>query len=500
MKNLFFSSLFVAVVASACTQPPAASSSESPNKPPALSSIREDELREDIFTLAGDDMRGKRAGTVDELRAAAWVAEQARQAGLKPAGDDGTYFQFFPLRRKQVAEESKLQVNGQPLTLWEDAWVTSPVAGNINNAPVVWLKSLADTTGQDFTGKVVAMSLQPPATLPAKGMSLWGYRYILSALRQQATTLRSQGASAIVLVSDSMAEANLAFAGHGFEEGTYQLEDAANNQYGSSTPLILVKQKFASNLQQAQAKITAAINVNSYVYPSINVVAVAPGTDPELRDEYVLFSGHHDHDGVGVPIDGDSIWNGADDNASVSVALLAIGRAWTQSLGKRSALFVWHGAEERGLFGSRWYAEHPTVEKESIVAVLNGDMIGRNAPDSAALLGAIPPHRNSTNLVNMAMQANEQLTKFTVDTSWDEASHPEGWYFRSDHLPYARAGIPAIFFTTLLHPDYHTPRDEPKGIDISKLARMTQWMYATGWAVSETAERPDVDPGAKLER
>ena len=229
-------------------------------------------------------------------------------------------------------------------------------------------------------------------------------------------------------------------------------------------------------------------------------MARAPGSDPALKDEHVLFSGHHDHDGIGAVVDGDSIYNGADDNATVTVALIAIGKAWVQQPGKRSGLFVWHGAEERGLLGSRWYVEHPTVPKESIVAVLNADMIGRNAPDSAALLGSIPPHRNSTDLVDMALNANQEFTKFSLDTSWDEASHPEGWYFRSDHLPYARAGIPAIFFTTLLHPDYHTPRDEAEFIDIEKLTRMTRWMYATGWAVSQNLKRPATDPDAKLER
>jgi len=224
------------------------------------------------------------------------------------------------------------------------------------------------------------------------------------------------------------------------------------------------------------------------------VVAKAAGADPKLRDEYVLFSGHHDHDGVGNPIDRDSIWNGADDNASVTVGMLAIGRAWIAKPGKRSALFVWHGAEERGLLGSRWYAAHPTVNKGSIVAVLNGDMIGRNAIDSAALLGTLPPHKNSTQLVDMAMRANDALTHFKVDFSWDDPKHPENWYFRSDHLPYAQAGIPAIFFTTLLHPDYHTPRDEPQRIDIQKLAKMTKWMYATGWLVSQTPQKPAIDP------
>ncbi|MCC9169042.1 M28 family peptidase [Pontibacter harenae] len=503
MKKLSTCLFLALALSSACTssKPSATSSADAPaTSPPALDAIREDQLREDLFALASDDMRGKRAGTTDELRAAAWVAEQARKAGLEPAGDDGTYFQFFPLRRTHMADISQIQINGKSLKLWQEAWVTSPATSNLQNTSVVWLNSMADTTRQNIKGKVVAMELQAPSRLPAEGMSLWGYRYILSAVRQQGSTLRNSGAAAIILVADSTAEANMAFAGHGFEEGQYQLEGAAGTTSQNNIPVILTLPSAAQNLRSPNAKVSANLEVESFVYPSINVVAKAPGTDAQLKNKYVLFSGHHDHDGVGVAIDGDSIWNGADDNATVSVALLAIGRAWTKAPGKRSGLFVWHGAEERGLYGSRWYSEHPTVPKESIVAVLNGDMIGRNAPDSAALLGSTPPHRNSTALVDMAMQANEQLTKFTVDTSWDDQQHPEGWYFRSDHLPYARAGIPAIFFTTLLHADYHTPRDEAERIDIDKLTRMTKWMYATGWAVSQTPQKPGVDPGAKLER
>ena len=100
----------------------------------------------------------------------------------------------------------------------------------------------------------------------------------------------------------------------------------------------------------------------------------------------------------------------------------------------------------------------------------------------------------------MAMEANREGPGFKLDTLWDKADHVEGWYFRSDHLPYARAGIPAIMFSTLLHPDYHTPRDEPSRIDIPKLQKMTQWMYATAWIVANAKVRPDVIPGFKLER
>ncbi len=214
----------------------------------------------------------------------------------------------------------------------------------------------------------------------------------------------------------------------------------------------------------------------------------------------MLYSAHQDHDGVRHVVQGDSSWNGADDNATVSVALLAIGRAIRANPTRRSSLFVWHGSEERGLHGSYWFAAKPTVPKESIVAVLNGDMIGRNHPDTAALLGSQPPHRNSPALTEMALTANDRVTKFVVDSSWDRPTHREGWYFRSDHLPYARAGIPALFFTTLLHADYHTPNDEPDRIDIAKLRRMTQWMYATGWAVGNADQRPALDPNFRLER
>jgi Zn-dependent M28 family amino/carboxypeptidase len=232
----------------------------------------------------------------------------------------------------------------------------------------------------------------------------------------------------------------------------------------------------------------------------VNIVAKAPGTDAQLKKEYVLFSTHQDHDGVRAPVASDSIYNGADDNATGCAALLAIMRAFQQQPARRSALFVYHGAEERGLLGSRYYSANPTVPQASIVAVLNAEMMGRNAADSAALLGATAPHLNSSDLVKTALAANQAGPKFKLDTEWDKATHPEGWYFRSDHLPYARLGIPAVMYTSLLHPDYHTPRDEPSRIDYPKLTRMTQWMYLTGWAVANRTAPPAREPGFKLER
>ena len=234
--------------------------------------------------------------------------------------------------------------------------------------------------------------------------------------------------------------------------------------------------------------------------PSCNIVGIIRGTDATLRDEYVLYSSHQDHDGVRYIVGKDSVWAGADDNGSVSVAVLAAARAFVKQPAKRSILIVFHGAEERGLLGSRYHAAHPVVPLSQIVAVLNGDMIGRNNPDSASLLGIQPPHRNSSDLVAMALKANDLTGKFKLDSIWDRPSHPEGWYFRSDHVPYARLGVPAVEYSTNLHPDYHTPRDTPANIDYAKLTRMTQWMYLTGWFVANAPTRPAIDQGFTLER
>ena len=232
----------------------------------------------------------------------------------------------------------------------------------------------------------------------------------------------------------------------------------------------------------------------SFAYPSVNIVGRVRGTDPALRDQYVLFSSHQDHDGVRYDINGDSIWNGADDNGSVSVALLAAARAFVKQPGRRSALFVYHGAEERGLLGSRYFVSHPIVPLDHIAAVVNGDMIGRNNPDTASLMGVQPPHMNSRELIAMALQANELTGKFKLDSLWDRPTHVEGWYRRSDHLPYAEACVPAVEFSTNLHPDYHTPRDNPDAVNYAKLTRMAQWMYLTGWFVANGDRRPSLEP------
>ena len=499
-----WSASFLFVVLLACSRSPVVSSGDVPAPVsaalPGLAAIREPEIRADLFALAGDAMRGREAGTIDELRASVWVAERARAAGLEPAGKDDTWYPFFPLQRTRQSSTSTIAIGDAPLTLWSDAVAIGLSQADVD-APVVWLGAAteAEIANADVAGRTAAVQLSSDGAPPARD-ALAARRFMNSAVQRTARALHQKGAAAVVVVTDAATEPLFALAASTSVRGRYAIDEGTGSASASQPLTLLVRRAWRERLSSPDARLRARMTIDRFEFPSVNVIGRVQGTDPALRDEYVLFSAHQDHDGVRAAIDGDSIWNGADDNATVAAAVLAIARAFAAQPGRRSALFVWHGAEEKGLFGSRWHAERPVVPRERIVAVLNADMIGRNHPDTAALLGVIPPHRNSSDLARMALDANARVSGFVIDSTWDRPDHPERWYFRSDHLPYARLEVPALFFTSLLHPDYHTPRDGPERIDVAKLTRIAQWMYATGWAVANADRRPAIDPGFQLER
>ena len=465
---------------------------------PGLQAIREADLKADLFDMASDHFRGREAGTLDELKVSVWWAQKLHALGLQPVGDDGTYFQFFSMKRNRIGKATNISVGNNALVLWKDVLVAQTAPAQVN-APILFLgnatKEAIDKT--DVKGKAVVIQASTEGI--NLNVSLPERRYTGYVLRKYNDII-NRGAAALIFIADEMGEKSWPAVLPAMSRGLYDIEGGPNATVSTRTPVLWVHATALPWINTPGAQLNASIVVEQFDYPSVNIVAAVKGTDPTLSKEYVLFSGHQDHDGVRTAYGTDSIYNGADDNATVSVAILAIARAFKAQPGKRSALFVWHGAEERGLLGSKWYATHPTVDKNAIVAVLNGDMIGRNHPDSAALLGSQAPHRNSPELVKMAMDANIEGPRFKLDTLWDKPEHVEGWYFRSDHLPYARAGYPALFYTTLLHPDYHTPMDEAKTIDLKKLKKVTEWMYRTGWKVATTQKRPALDPNFKLER
>jgi Zn-dependent M28 family amino/carboxypeptidase len=235
-----------------------------------------------------------------------------------------------------------------------------------------------------------------------------------------------------------------------------------------------------------------------------------------LRNTFVAFGAHYDHvgyaEGEVVTSDGaprrigakgrvtaghedDRIWNGADDDGSGTVALMAMARAFTEGPHpKRSLLFVWHVGEERGLWGSRYFADYPTVPLEQIVAELNIDMIGRNRddrPSEANTVYLVGSDRISSELHEINRAANAAMPRpLRLDYEFNDPTDPEQLYSRSDHYSYAAKGIPIIFFTTGLHPDYHANTDEVEKIEFEKLTRITQMIYETGARLANLDHAP----------
>lgn len=480
--------------------------------PRAIGEIREADLKRDLFAMAAPAMRGREGGTLDELKASIWVADRYKRLGLQPAGDDGTWFQWFSIVRTRVSvAASRATVAGRPVALFNEV-IPLGVAPAEAGGAVLWVADPADTT-IDVRGRIVATMLRPPAPASIRVTSYpFAMRYADAAVAGTAALLTRRGAAAVLLVASATVDS--AFDGVAVQRarGQYDVDRATPRASGApdrvgpppalgagSTPAFLVRAALAAALQQG-ADVSLSIRLERFEVPSVNVIGVLRGTDPVLRDEYVLFSSHQDANGVRALVPGDSVLAGADDNGSVSVAQFGAARAFVAQRPRRSILFVHHGAEERGLLGSRYHSAHPVVPLVQVVAVINGDMIGRNHPDTAALLGAQPPHRSSSELVEMALRANAATSRFVVDTSWDRPTHPEGWYFRSDHLPYARLGVPSLMYSTNLHDDYHTAGDIPERIDYAKLTRMARWMYLTGWYAANAPRRPAMDAGFRLER
>ena len=244
-----------------------------------------------------------------------------------------------------------------------------------------------------------------------------------------------------------------------------------------------------------------------------NVVGIVEGSDPQLKSTFIAIGAHYDHVGYAdaeLTSDGrrpsapgrvtpgtaeDRIWNGADDDGSGTVALMALARAFAQGVHpKRSILFVWHAGEERGLYGSRFFADYPTVPLDKIVAQLNIDMIGRNRDDKkseANTVYLVGSDRISSELDQISRDANHSLRPpLKLDYEMNDPLDPEQVYYRSDHYSYASKGIPIIFFTTGLHPDYHANTDDVSKIEFPKLARITQLVFETALRLANLDHPP----------
>jgi hypothetical protein len=272
----------------------------------------------------------------------------------------------------------------------------------------------------------------------------------------------------------------------------------------------------------AEKKLSLNVAVKSEAGHGENVVGILEGSDPVRKNEYIVLSAHLDHIGLSAPLpDGHNVNNGADDDGSGSTGLLAIARAYAEGAAKgmrpaRSIIFLWNAGEEKGLWGSQYFAEYPPVDITKVVANLNLDMIGRTKgpgysdPDKTHVLVSpgevmvVGPHISSDDLENTIETVNNNYQKLGLnhfyDTTAPDATHdnlgppPNGQrvFYRSDHYNFAKMGIPIAFFTTGLHPDYHRPTDTPDKIDYKEILVVSKTVSAVAWVLSNQAGRPQL--------
>ena len=514
-----------AAAAAACSRgaPPSAAPTPAPVAAPETPGPNAAELRRDLFAFADDSMRGRETGTPDARRAAVFIADRLASLGLEPAGDS-MYFQRVPLVSERLGPGTRfVVVAGKDSTRLRLSDDVAPLvnlgpgapepkhaaagemvfAGYGVYAPALRRDDLTPLSKMDLRGKVVVVVQGAPANADSAQRAALESQAELSARLGRLVPMRP--AAVIVLMSGKAADfyaqaapellrsVSAARGGLAATDADRPLPMFVLGLARAGSPLLPPGWPANDTVQSLPGRrFEGNIDLRREPFTAYNVVATVRGTDARMARTYVAFGAHYDHIGIQTPVNGDSIANGADDDGSGSMTMLALARAVRAHPPRRSVLFVWHVGEEKGLLGSSYFVEHPTVPIDSIVAQLNADMIGRNAPD---LLYIVGPHAapNDQSKVLGAIVDSVNATEarpFAIDRTWDDPNHPEHIYQRSDHFNYARKGIPIIFFTTGLHDDYHKVSDEPSKIDYEKMARVGQLMLDVGMAVGDRVSRP----------
>jgi len=469
-------------------------------------SVTGEAMRARIYYLASDALRGRDTPSPGLEAAAAYLSSEAQRIGLEPAGDDGTYYQRWPYSLYQLgADRTRLSVTGprgtQTLRLGQDFYAAGGT-GAETEAGMVWVgRELLEQAERDGTlrDRVAVFAL------PGSADRNWR----MLRARQLAAAERG-GARAVVHVLDaSWTETMIRQAAdQAARPGRIMGEPGAVTQFHVAYPAAgrifasaglsldeLWRQASAGEtrgtaLPGMTARAGAPRDRLEPAYPP-NVVAVLPGSDPLLRDEYVILSAHFDHVGVGTPMNGDSIYNGADDNASGTSALLEVAQALIAlpERPRRSIAFLWVSGEEKGLLGSRWFSDNPTIPIERLVANINVDMIGGDAHrDSVIVIGK--DYSTLGEVVNRVNARMPELRLIASDDIWPE----QQFFYRSDQLNFMRREIPALFFFTGVHRCYHRPCDDIDFVDAGKAARISNLILHTVLEIADAPERPRWDP------
>jgi len=354
--------------------------------------------------------------------------------------------------RNRIAENSTVSIGTHQLQLWQDALVAQTAPADLT-VPIVYAgnASKQELDKLDIKGKAVAVQVSAEGI--NLNVSLPERRYPSYVMRKYGTDLLGRGAAAIIFIADQKGETSWGQVLPALTRGLYDIEDGPNAGTTAKPPVIWIHE-MAADWVKENANLSIHLAVERFEYPSVNIIAKLEGTDAVLKNEYVLYSGHNDHDGIRQPYGNDSIYNGADDNASGTAALMELARIIkSEKIKKNNYLFIAFSGEEMGLFGSKYFTEHPTIDLATVNYMINMDMVGR-LNDSTHVL-TVGGYGTSPAWGEVITAKAESFT-IHFDSS---GTGP------SDHTSFYRKDIPVLFFFTGLHSDYHKPTDDADKIN-----------------------------------
>lgn len=461
------------------------------------------ELKTNLEYLASDGLEGREATTKGEKLAADFISKKLDEYGVKPFGDNGTYFQLFSVDARTVDKNSSVSIfsvddNVNKLKPGEDFYLsTSTVpSSNYNDKEYEIIFAGYGITADEYdydsyknvnaNGKVVLLYMGTPMEddeniFEAEDNNL--YRDPNYKIKNAA----EHGAAGIIVLPSGFALKYWKWIKARSLTPDFTLVDE-EDEYEELIPRVMLSEDKARELLEKERysfddlieakdendipewftlskKILFDYRVKREIKTAINIIGIVYGNDETVKNEYVSFGAHYDHEGI---IDGE-IFNGADDNGSGTVAILeAARRISSAGNNRRAVIFIFHAAEEKGLLGSKYLTSHSGFVND-IVVNINLDMVGRESDDSIYCIGS---GMLSTELYELVQTANKNTVNMVLDYKYDDPKDPNRYYYRSDHYNYAKRGIPIVFFYDHMTEDYHKPTDDIEKINFNKIEKI----------------------------
>ncbi len=454
----------------------------------AVLTITPEDMAREIGVLAHDSLEGRDTPSPGLEAAANYIAHRFRSMGLEPAGEDGTYFDRYEWEHSRLLGSEtavRMKGGGDAELQWGEDFFLVPGSQPVSAEAVYVGTAGEDNPTPDHRGKIVILDH------PVPEMNQEWQQTVMTAL---GPTMMS-GATALVFILDAEYPAEMVpqLAGMIAQQQSpipllgITSEGAERLMRATGQNLVAIRSAEGATPLNATMEIEWALETETDTPP--NVVAMLRGSDPELRDTYVVLTAHFDHVGIGAPdATGDSIYNGADDNASGTAGVLEVAEAFASlpEAPARSVIFLAVSGEEKGLLGAMAYVEDPPViDIDGVVTNVNLDMISRTAPDTIIGIG-----QEYSTLQTVLAEIQEHHPELGLAVILDPVPE-ERFFFRSDQLAFIQQGIPAVFFTTQDHEDYHQPSDGAEKVDNDKAARVARLAFLLAYHVAQDPTAPE---------